>query len=124
MKKYSDLEAMAEGATRRWSEEHTLYACHDGINVLVPSVIFRIVKKKDRKNKTNQGEGRGVSALFLRNGLQYRMRPKSNRACWLTVAKTMFNRNMSQLMHGASNARTITFPNTIRATDYNACEGN
>ena len=43
MKKYSDLEAMAEGATRRWSEGHTLYACCDGINVLVLSVVFRIV---------------------------------------------------------------------------------
>ena len=69
MKKYSDLEAMAEGATRRWSEEHTLYACCDGINMFVPSVILRIAKKKDRKNKTNQGEGRGASALFLKNGL-------------------------------------------------------
>ena len=42
----------------------------------------------------------------------------------LFVSETEFDRNMSQLAHGAEGVRTITFPGTVRDVKCNAFMGN
>ena len=46
------------------------------------------------------------------NAVMYRV--KETPGAWLFVAETEFNRNMSQIVEGATDVKTIIFSNTVR----------
>ena len=109
MEKGFDGGERPENGRRGWSEERKKYACTDKAKIEVKNRIFKVSQYM-------------YADRFGSNGLTARMATVTyKRSAWIRranirffVAKTEFDRSMTQIVNGSANAKTITFPRTVR----------
>ena len=99
-----DLSRGAKQEGKKWNEEHTAYMCTDGIDVQVPKRVVR-QERSDSDDPDDQ--------IVCANGVEYNADIRKKRIR-LLVSGTEFNRDVSQVVQGAKDIKTVTFPGTVR----------
>ena len=92
------------GGARRWNLEHTAYVCADGAKVQVQSRSARLLSH-DSEDKHDKATC--VSEIFY-------SATEGKAEMILMVSLILLDRNMSQIVLGLPEIKTITFPSTVR----------
>lgn len=104
-----NLSKGARPEATRWNKEHTVYICTDGVDVQAPKRVFRQGKNGSKDaNDSVHVSGLGYNKSAGRKHVR------------LFISGTEFNRDISQVIQGAKDVRTITFPDTVRDVPYSA----
>lgn len=96
-----------------------MHVCTDGAEVEVLHVTF-VQHGTDESEQSDREEADGYVAP--RNGIAYRASGRDGPQ--LFVSGTQFNRSASLVVRGDADARTIVFPNTVRAVQSDAFYDN
>ena len=89
---------------KRWNRERTTYVCVDGVCVLVPNRVVA-PPQGDQDGETGQ--------TAFASGINYEP-DEPEVSVWLLVSKTVFSRDMTEIVVHVKGVKTITFPNTTR----------
>ena len=84
--------------------EHTTYRCVDEVKVLLSNRALERDQDKSEKVRTQPRYANGI--LYKTSG--------EGKGIKLVVSGTELDRNMSQIIQGTRNAKTATFPCTVR----------
>lgn len=110
MSKGEDRGATPDGdQIRRWNGARTAYTCVDGVDVFVLNRSFR--REQGRPDKTR--------VWTHMNGIVYETLIRG-KTVNLFVSGTKLSRKMAQIVRGAKNVKTITFPSTTRTVSDGA----
>ena len=101
---------MTEGVVCGWDANHREYVCADGTWASALNKTFRLSRKRSQENEPNPDV---ADPLVPKNGVLYQTPKRSNCLRGLFVAETGFNKRMSRIVRG-SDAKTMTFPSTVR----------
>lgn len=93
---------MRLGVTK-WNNKRTVYRCVDGVDT-------QILKRICRRYK---GYSDDTGYLTDANEIRYEVHTK-RKIVQFFVSEIGFNRNMSRIVSGAKDIRTIIFPNTVK----------
>ena len=110
MEKGTERKTEPRGAGRGWSEGRMEYISADGVDIRIASRVFRLQRLNDHSGNSNQ--------TVPVNTVMYCARESPTAS--LFVSATEFARNMSQIVRGAVDIKTIIFPSTVRETSEDA----